>query len=186
MFNSIPGRFKDYISTPKPNMYRSLHTTVIGRNGIPFEVQIRTWEMHHIAEYGVAAHWKYKSGERSKEEIDKKLEWDARIREDSLFSQEAWQALQPEGFAFAMSYTDIPREHLAFADSGYFLTDYGMTFPTEDRADVLSAAMAQEDWAFEPGSGLRAKLEFYAACIRDCFDTTGWPEVTKWEEPLYQ
>ena len=81
MFNSIPGRFKDYISTPKPNMYRSLHTTVIGRNGIPFEVQIRTWDMHHIAEYGVAAHWKYKSGDRSKEEIDKKLEWIARLIE---------------------------------------------------------------------------------------------------------
>ncbi len=81
MFNSIPGRFKDYISTPKPNMYRSLHTTVIGRDGIPLEVQIRTWEMHHIAEYGIAAHWKYKSGERSKEEIDKKLEWIARLIE---------------------------------------------------------------------------------------------------------
>ena len=75
MFNSIPGRFKDYISTPKPNMYRSLHTTVIGRDGIPFEVQIRTWEMHHMAEYGIAAHWKYKSGASSKEDMDKKLEW---------------------------------------------------------------------------------------------------------------
>ena len=81
MFNSVPGRFKDYISTPKPNMYRSLHTTVIGKYGIPFEVQIRTWEMHHIAEYGVAAHWKYKSGERSKEEIDQKLEWVSRLLE---------------------------------------------------------------------------------------------------------
>ncbi len=81
MFKSIPGRFKDYISTPKPNMYRSLHTTVIGRDGIPFEVQIRTWEMHHVAEYGVAAHWKYKSGERSKAEMDKKLEWIARLIE---------------------------------------------------------------------------------------------------------
>ncbi len=79
MFNSIPGRFKDYISTPKPNMYRSLHTTVIGRDGIPFEVQIRTREMHHFAEYGIAAHWKYKSGASSKEDMDKKLEWISRL-----------------------------------------------------------------------------------------------------------
>lgn len=81
MFKSVPGRFKDYISIPKPNMYRSLHTTVIGRDGIPFEVQIRTWEMHHVAEYGIAAHWKYKSGATSKEEMDKKLEWIARLIE---------------------------------------------------------------------------------------------------------
>jgi GTP pyrophosphokinase len=74
-FNSIPGRFKDYISTPKPNLYRSLHTTVMGKEGIPFEVQIRTWEMHEIAEYGLAAHWKYKTGEQARAMIDQKLHW---------------------------------------------------------------------------------------------------------------
>lgn len=81
MYNSMPGRFKDYISTPKPNMYRSVHTTVIGHDGIPFEVQIRTWEMHHVAEYGIAAHWKYKSGEKSDGGLDKKLEWVSKLIE---------------------------------------------------------------------------------------------------------
>jgi len=74
-FKSIPNRFKDYISNPKPNMYRSLHTTVMGHEGIPFEVQIRTWEMHNVAEYGLAAHWKYKTGEQVQSDIDDKLYW---------------------------------------------------------------------------------------------------------------
>ena len=81
MFKSIPGRFKDYISTPKPNLYRSLHTTVIGNSGIPFEVQIRTRQMHEEAQYGIAAHWKYKSGEKAAANIDEKLRWIAQLLE---------------------------------------------------------------------------------------------------------
>ena len=80
LFNLVPGRFKDYISTPKPNMYQSLHTTVIGTQGIPFEVQIRTWEMHETAEYGIAAHWKYKQG--TGEGTEKDFEWIRRLLEN--------------------------------------------------------------------------------------------------------
>jgi len=79
LFNLVPGRFKDYISTPKPNMYQSLHTTVIGTQGIPFEVQIRTWQMHETAEYGIAAHWKYKQGNVGGNEKD--FEWVRRVLE---------------------------------------------------------------------------------------------------------
>ena len=83
LFRPIPGRFKDYISTPKPNMYQSLHTTVIGKEGIPFEVQIRTWEMHHTAEFGIAAHWKYKLGMNTgKGKIDERLNWIRQIIEN--------------------------------------------------------------------------------------------------------
>lgn len=81
MYKPIPGRFKDYISMPKPNMYQSLHTTVLSQSGIPFEIQIRTWEMHRTAEFGIAAHWKYKLGKGGKDEMDNRLEWIHRMLE---------------------------------------------------------------------------------------------------------
>lgn len=75
MFRPIPNRFKDYISTPKQNMYQSLHTTVFDKEGIPFETQIRTWDMHYTAEYGIAAHWKYKVGIQGKDKLEERLAW---------------------------------------------------------------------------------------------------------------
>ncbi|MBO5295127.1 MAG: bifunctional (p)ppGpp synthetase/guanosine-3',5'-bis(diphosphate) 3'-pyrophosphohydrolase [Clostridia bacterium] len=129
MFNSIPGRFKDYISTPKPNMYRSLHTTVIGRDGIPFEVQIRTWEMHHVAEYGIAAHWKYKSGASSKAELDHKLEWIARLIETEDEQRD------PEEFMNALK-TDI------FHDEVFVFTPKGDVIALPNGANVIDFAYA--------------------------------------------
>ena len=83
LFRPVLGRFKDYIGTPKPNGYQSLHTTVIGREGIPFEVQIRTWEMHHTAEYGIAAHWKYKQGmANEKLGTEEAFEWVRKLLEN--------------------------------------------------------------------------------------------------------
>ena len=88
MFNPVPGRFKDYVSTPKPNGYQSIHTTVIGAEGIPVEVQIRTWDMHRTAEYGVAAHWKYKSGSKGvKTGDEEKFAWVRRLLETQQDSE---------------------------------------------------------------------------------------------------
>lgn len=129
MFNSMPGRFKDYISTPKPNMYRSLHTTVIGRDGVPFEVQIRTREMHQIAEYGIAAHWKYKSGEKSSDSIDKKLEWIAKLIETEDGTRD------PEEFMSALK-SDI------FHDETFVFTPKGDVIALPHGATVIDFAYA--------------------------------------------
>ena len=87
LFRPIPNRFKDYISTPKPNMYQSLHTTVLPREGIPFEVQIRTYQMHETAEFGIAAHWKYKSGAKNDPHFEERLNWVRHLLENQQESE---------------------------------------------------------------------------------------------------
>ncbi len=102
LYYPIPNRFKDYIAMPKPNMYQSLHTTVMGPSGIPFEVQIRTKEMHKIAEYGIAAHWKYKEGVSGQSDMDEKLEWIGKILEiqnETVDSDDFMRTLKIDLFA---------------------------------------------------------------------------------------
>ncbi len=104
LWNQIPGRFKDYISVPKANMYQSLHTTVVGgrKMPFPFEVQIRTWEMHRVAEYGIAAHWRYKEGEQKGNDLDNKLYWLRQIldwQSDTRDGKEFLDTLKTDLFA---------------------------------------------------------------------------------------
>jgi len=102
LWKQIPNRFKDYISMPKPNMYQSLHTTVVGDNGMPFEVQIRTYEMHRIAEYGIAAHWRYKEGKHAADGLDNKLYWLRQIldwQNDTRDSEEFIKSLKVDLFS---------------------------------------------------------------------------------------
>ena len=109
LFNLVPGRFKDYISTPKPNMYQSLHTTVIGKQGIPFEVQIRTWDMHQTAEYGIAAHWKYKQGTGDGNEKD--FEWVRHLLESQ-------QESDPEEYVQSLKIDMFDDEVFVFTPKG--------------------------------------------------------------------
>ncbi len=112
MFKPIPGRFKDYISTPKPNMYQSLHTTVLGKEGIPFEVQIRTWEMHHTAEYGIAAHWKYKLGINGTAKFEERLSWIRQLLENQSDTEDV------EDIVTTIKSDLVPEEVFVFTPKG--------------------------------------------------------------------
>ncbi|MCR5458178.1 MAG: bifunctional (p)ppGpp synthetase/guanosine-3',5'-bis(diphosphate) 3'-pyrophosphohydrolase [Clostridiales bacterium] len=116
LYNAIPNRLKDYISTPKPNKYQAIHTSVIGEDGIPFEVQIRTKEMNQIAEYGIAAHWKYKSGEQSQPSVDEKLEWISRLIEQEENTE------NPDDFYGALKIDLFQDETFVFTPKGTIIT----------------------------------------------------------------
>ena len=112
LYKPVLGRFKDYIGTPKPNMYQSLHTTVMGQNGVPFEVQIRTKEMHEVAEYGIAAHWKYKEGLEGHDKLDERLAWVSQLLENQRVSEDSGNLLHD------LKSDLLPEEVFAFTPKG--------------------------------------------------------------------
>ena len=177
LWNQVPGRFKDYISVPKANMYQSLHTTVVGGRKIPFpfEVQIRTWEMHRVAEYGIAAHWRYKEGASREDNLDHKLfwvrqmlDWQTETRDSrefldtlktDLFSEEVF-LFTPKGDVISMPKGATPldfayRIHSAVGNQCVGARVNGKIVPldtaleTGDRVEIMTSASSKgpsTDW----------------------------------------
>lgn len=133
LWKPLPNRFKDYISVPKPNMYQSLHTTVIGTRGQPVEIQIRTWEMHHISEYGVAAHWRYKEGNHGgSKDFDSKITWLRRLLEwqDTSNPKELMNALKLDVFADEV-FVFTPKGDVVNLPQGSIPVDFAYRIHTE-------------------------------------------------------
>ncbi len=132
LYKPIPGRFKDYIAMPKPNMYQSLHTTLIGPTGQPFEVQIRTWEMHKVAEQGVAAHWKYKEGISGESAQDEKLAWVRQLLEvqnEATDTEDFLKSLKIDLFADEV-FVFTPRGDVVSLPSGATPVDFAFYIHT--------------------------------------------------------
>lgn len=133
MFHSLPGRFKDYISTPKSNMYQSLHTTVICEDGLPFEVQIRTWDMHYTAEYGIAAHWKYKLGIEDDSKIAERTTWIRQLLESQKDSEDVEDIIRTIKSDFVPDdvFVFTPKGDVIVVPSGATVIDFAYAIHTE-------------------------------------------------------
>jgi len=133
LWKPIPGRFKDYIAMPKPNMYQSLHTTLMGQGGEPFEIQIRTWDMHRTSEYGIAAHWRYKEARSESKEFDKKLSWLRQLLEwqtDMSDAKEFMESLKIDVFADVV-YVFTPKGDVVELPAGSIPLDFAYRIHTD-------------------------------------------------------
>ncbi len=157
MFRPIPYRFKDYIATPKPNRYQSLHTTVIGREGIPFEVQIRTQEMHNTAQYGVAAHWKYKAGISGSVAGEKRFDWIRQILEQQQEADDVEQITEAIKVDLAPDdvYVFTPKGDVITLPAGSTIIDFAYAIHTQVGNKMTGAKvggrMARFDYVLKTG-----------------------------------
>ena len=141
MFTPIPGRFKDYISTPKNNMYQSLHTTVLDEEEIPFEIQIRTWDMHYTAEYGIAAHWKYKEGISGKDKLEERISWVRQLLENQKESEDVQEIVRSIKTDIASDevYVFTPAGHVITLPVGATAIDFAYAIHTEVGNSMVGA-----------------------------------------------
>ncbi|MDQ5984060.1 MAG: GTP pyrophosphokinase [Eubacteriales bacterium SKADARSKE-1] len=184
-FTPIPNRFKDYISTPKPNMYQSLHTTVIGRDGIPFEVQIRTWEMHRTAEYGIAAHWKYKLGLKGGQtDFEQQLSWIKNMIENQVDSEDAIDLMRtiksdlvPEE-VFVLT----PRGDVINLPLGATVIDFAYAIHSEVGNHMIGAKVDKRIVPFEFQVKTGQIIEILTTKEKDKGPSRGWLNIVKTSE----
>lgn len=141
MYTPLPMRFKDYVAMPKPNMYQSLHTTVVGTDGTPFEIQIRTWDMHKVAQEGIAAHWKYKEGKSGEDAMDKELEWVRSLMEtqaDIMDADVFMNSLKIDMFSDQV-FAFTPQGKVIPLPSGSTCIDFAFTIHTQVGSKMVGA-----------------------------------------------
>ena len=184
MLRPIPNRFKDYISTPKQNMYQSLHTTVIDKEGIPFEVQIRTWDMHYTAEYGVAAHWKYKIGMSGKDSLEDRLSWIRQLLESQKESDDVEDIIKSikSDIAPEEVFVFTPRGDVISLPTGSTVIDFAYAIHTQVGNKMIGAKvdgrMVSLDFKVKTGM----IVEVITSSGRDSGPSRDWLNIVRTSE----
>ena len=184
IFTPIPNRFKDYISTPKPNMYQSLHTTVIGPGGVSFEIQIRTKDMHYTAEYGIAAHWKYKQKVSAKKTLEEKLSWIRRIIETQNESENDDEFLQviKTGLGSEEVFVFTPNGEVKTLPVGSTIIDFAYSIHSEIGNKMIGAKVDGKMAQIENKIEMNQVIEIITTKVKSHGPSRRWLRVVKTNE----
>lgn len=184
IFTPLPNRFKDYISTPKPNMYQSLHTTVIGPGGVSFEIQIRTKDMHYTAEYGIAAHWKYKQKVSTKTTLEEKLSWIRRIIETQNESENDDEFLQviKTGLGSEEVFVFTPNGEVKTLPAGSTIIDFAYSIHSEVGNKMIGAKVDGKMTQIESPISMNQVIEIITTKIKSHGPSRRWLRIVKTNE----